>query len=325
MPGIDRAPGDATLVPDRASLATQPSVTRRISHRIAETNAHLTESLVALGPTRLFSTLLVVATLMALVGQTGPAAAAGPAGTFSIVGRDTLTGELGVAVHSRAFAVGSGVAWAQAGVGAIATQAASNESFGPHGLELLAAGGDRRGLQSAAILVVRSSDTFPEYRTRYVNLHVEDHPDPINELIRVYEMYETTDLVRAHLRFAEEYAAAGRPELEQLEQHRVGETLQRLLTNDDATAETLNALAWFTALGEIYLDEALVAARRAVKLDPENAGIIDTLAEVHFRRGESDQAVSAGRRALALEPDAVYYQERLERFKLGAAGPGSAQ
>lgn len=61
-----------------------------------------------------------------------------PAGaTFSIVARDSLTGELGVAVQSRAFSVGMAVPWAEAGVGAIATQASTNESFGPLGLGLM--------------------------------------------------------------------------------------------------------------------------------------------------------------------------------------------
>src|SRR5688572_25807228 len=58
--------------------------------------------------------------------------------TFSIVARDPQTGELGVAVASRFFSVGSVVPWAQAGAGAIATQANANVTFGPRGLELLA-------------------------------------------------------------------------------------------------------------------------------------------------------------------------------------------
>ena len=60
--------------------------------------------------------------------------------TFSIVGRDPDTGELGVAVASRFFAVGNVVPWAQAGVGAVATQSFANTSFGWRGLELLERG-----------------------------------------------------------------------------------------------------------------------------------------------------------------------------------------
>lgn len=60
--------------------------------------------------------------------------------TFSIVARDSVTGELGVAVASRFFAVGAVVPWAKAGVGAVATQSFANTTFGWRGLELLEKG-----------------------------------------------------------------------------------------------------------------------------------------------------------------------------------------
>ena len=60
--------------------------------------------------------------------------------TYSIVGRDKETGELGVAVQSHWFSVGTVVSWARAGVGAVATQSMAEISYGPLGLELMAAG-----------------------------------------------------------------------------------------------------------------------------------------------------------------------------------------
>jgi uncharacterized Ntn-hydrolase superfamily protein len=60
--------------------------------------------------------------------------------TFSIVARDPATHEMGVAVASRFFSVGSVVPYARAGVGAVATQANANTTFGPRGLELLERG-----------------------------------------------------------------------------------------------------------------------------------------------------------------------------------------
>lgn len=60
--------------------------------------------------------------------------------TFSIVARDAETGEMGVAVQSHWFSVGSIVAWGEAGVGVIATQSFVNPSFGQRGLELLKTG-----------------------------------------------------------------------------------------------------------------------------------------------------------------------------------------
>src|SRR6266699_1897821 len=63
-----------------------------------------------------------------------------PVHTFSIVARDPVTGELGVAVQSHWFSVGSVVPWAEAGVGAIATQSFVDPSYGKLGLELMRTG-----------------------------------------------------------------------------------------------------------------------------------------------------------------------------------------
>lgn len=60
--------------------------------------------------------------------------------TFSIVARDPVTGEMGVAVQSHWFSVGSIVSWGEAGVGVVATQSFVNPSFGIRGLELLKSG-----------------------------------------------------------------------------------------------------------------------------------------------------------------------------------------
>lgn len=68
------------------------------------------------------------------------AIASEPVSTFSIVGCDPAKGELGVAVASKYFAVGSVVPWAKAEVGAVATQAWVNKDYGIKGLELLARG-----------------------------------------------------------------------------------------------------------------------------------------------------------------------------------------
>jgi uncharacterized Ntn-hydrolase superfamily protein len=348
--------------------------------------------------------------VLATVGHAEP-----PAGTFSIAAHDPVTGELGVAVQSRAFSVGAGVPWAEAGVGAIATQASTNESFGPRGLVLLrdglpaevvlgqllmsdpghdqrqlgivdasggsaahtgrqcldwagdstevglsvqgniltgpevvaamvhafrategelaekliaaleagqAAGGDRRGQQSAALLVVRESNEFPEYRTRYVDLRVEDHPSPIAELRRVFEIHRATDLLEAHLRFHAAYLADGDSVAARRELVHVGAALRVALANPDAAASTLNALAWVSATADVFLDEALAAAERAVRLAPDDAGIIDTLAEVHFRRGDRDRAVEVIDRAIALDPEVAYYREQRARFLDDETGPG---
>ena len=60
--------------------------------------------------------------------------------TYSIVARDATTGELGVAVQTRYFAVGAVVPWAEAGVGAVATQSFAEPGYGPLGLALMRGG-----------------------------------------------------------------------------------------------------------------------------------------------------------------------------------------
>jgi uncharacterized Ntn-hydrolase superfamily protein len=72
---------------------------------------------------------------------TSPGGAPQPlAHTYSIVARDSVTGEIGVAVQSHYFSVGPVVPWAEAGVGAVATQSLVRVEYGPEGLALMRAG-----------------------------------------------------------------------------------------------------------------------------------------------------------------------------------------
>lgn len=209
--------------------------------------------------------------------------------TFSIVARDQGNGDFGIIVQSKFPAVGAVVPWAAAEIGAVATQAWANVSYGPRGLELLssgksasetlrlllksdekadhrqvgivdshgaavshtgsecmewaghiigegyacqgnilageevvadmgeayekkegdlidklfaaieagqAAGGDRRGMQSASILVVRKGGGYEGGNDRFVDVRVDDHPSPIDELQRIFKLYDMTLLSR---------------------------------------------------------------------------------------------------------------------------------
>jgi uncharacterized Ntn-hydrolase superfamily protein len=83
-----------------------------------------------------------------------------PFHTYSIVAMDPETGEMGVAVQSHWFSVGTVVTWGEAGVGVVATQAFSNPSFGPKGLELM-----RKGVSAAkAMRAVLKEDAGKELR-----------------------------------------------------------------------------------------------------------------------------------------------------------------
>jgi uncharacterized Ntn-hydrolase superfamily protein len=80
--------------------------------------------------------------------------------TYSIIARDRATGQMGVAVQSCYFGVGTIVPWAEAGVGVVATQAFANADFGPEGLRLL-----RTGLAAAdALARLLERDPDPERR-----------------------------------------------------------------------------------------------------------------------------------------------------------------
>ena len=84
--------------------------------------------------------------------------------TYSIVARDPQTGELGIAVQSHWFAAGGTVPWAEAGVGAVATQAFLEMSYGPRGLDLL------RGGATAQEALARLTADDPDADVRQVGI-----------------------------------------------------------------------------------------------------------------------------------------------------------
>jgi uncharacterized Ntn-hydrolase superfamily protein len=75
-----------------------------------------------------------------LAASAAPEVPRRPVHTYSIVARDPVTGEIGVAVQSHWFSVGTTVTWAEAGVGAVATQSFVDPSYGPLGLDMMRAG-----------------------------------------------------------------------------------------------------------------------------------------------------------------------------------------
>jgi uncharacterized Ntn-hydrolase superfamily protein len=92
-------------------------------------------------------------------GLAGQQADPAGTGTFSILGYDPATGELGAAVQSRVFSVGNGVLWAEAETGIAATQAIVDVGYGPKALSLL-----RAGLTPEAIVkAILDSDADPGY------------------------------------------------------------------------------------------------------------------------------------------------------------------
>ncbi len=104
--------------------------------------------------------ILLIAAVPLLAFSSGNPADKPVVATFSIVARDSATGEMGVAVASRFFAVGSVVPWAKADVGAVATQSFANTSFGWRGLDLL----ERGASPDEALAILLKNDDDPDRR-----------------------------------------------------------------------------------------------------------------------------------------------------------------
>lgn len=352
-----------------------------------------------------------IAGILFLVGGLCPARAAGlrempdqdNIATFSIVAYDSLAGEWGVAVQSRFLAVGAVVPFAQAGIGAVASQAWGNTAFGPQALEMFArgvgadsamacllaldsnssyrqvglvdfrghsaaytgrdcqawaggqagngfcvqgnilagpevvpamaqaylesggrlaqrllaalragqeAGGDRRGMQSAALLVVSASGGYSGYDDRAIDLRVDDHPEPIRDLERLFGLHERAFQAGAYLRRGMDALRRGEPSTAA---HLVGLARQIALKYGD-DPELLNQVAWEMAINNYRLEEARELAERAVGLDPKDGNIIDTLAEIVARQGDYRRAVDLEKRAYQLTGNREF-KDKMERWK----------
>ncbi|HTN77113.1 MAG TPA: tetratricopeptide repeat protein, partial [Pirellulaceae bacterium] len=75
-----------------------------------------------------------------------------------------------------------------------------------------------------------------------------------------------------------------------------------------------NGLAWTAAISGRKLDEALIYARKSLVLEPNNPSLHDTLAEVHFKRGEVAEAIAAQKKAVELAPGVKLFADRLQKF-----------
>jgi Flp pilus assembly protein TadD len=94
------------------------------------------------------------------------------------------------------------------------------------------------------------------------------------------------------------------------------EYLEKKSATDPANATFHNNIGWLCAAARRRLDDGLKHAQKAVELRPKDAGVLDTLAEVFFQRGEKKQAVAAIEKAIQLSPDR-YYKDQLKRFAAG--------
>lgn len=177
------------------------------------------------------------------------------------------------------------------------------------------AGGDKRGQQSASLLVVREKSDIDLFGDHYVDLRVDDHKTPIAELRRLYGIWETTfyptiegKRIRALLD-AKKYARAQRTHRDFVA------NAERLARRHPTNANLFNGLAWQLAQNALGLDAALKYARRAAKLKPRDADILDTLAEVYYQRGDAARAVEIERALVAKHPDRADFKQQLDKFE----------
>jgi len=191
-------------------------------------------------------------------------------------------------------------------------------SKGPLGRRLIAAlragqeaGGDKRGRQSAALLVVRKGGGYSGYNDRFIDLHVDDHPHPIEELERLYNLHEQTFQGGAYIRLGIQALKKGRKE-------RANRALDRAISLANKypdNANLLNGIAWELAINDFRLDDALRLAQKATGLAPEDGNIWDTLGEVYARRGNYSEAVKAEKKAVSLSGGNKEFREKLERWQ----------
>lgn len=166
-----------------------------------------------------------------------------------------------------------------------------------------AAGGDKRGKQSSALLVVKEGGGYQGRTDRLVDIRVDDAAEPVAELARIYNLWEYNFLVERYL------DAPGQKEKE----YALG-IIDRILGEKPDDAEVHNALAWALATRRLYPDKAVRIARRAHDLAPEDANIMDTVAEAYYAAGDAATAAIWEKRALAREPENEFFKKQLEKF-----------
>jgi tetratricopeptide (TPR) repeat protein len=92
---------------------------------------------------------------------------------------------------------------------------------------------------------------------------------------------------------------------------------EKLCADHPRSGSWHNSLGWLAARCRRRLDGGLEHAREAVALDPKNAGFLDTLAEVHFQRGEKGKAIALMKECIGREPKREYFRKQLRRFEAG--------
>jgi uncharacterized Ntn-hydrolase superfamily protein len=188
---------------------------------------------------------------------------------------------------------------------------------GPLGERLLmaleageAAGGDKRGKQSAALSIKRTRGWYQGAGDRMIELKVVDHPEPVQELRRQFDVVKYVFLAPAYLRLADE-----EEDKAQIFLSMTYALLIEALESDIKDSGVYNNLAWEFALRKVYPEKTLEAALNAHALDPEDANIMDTVAEAYYAMKDFENAIRYEEEALKREPDNQFFTNQLEKFR----------
>ena len=104
-------------------------------------------------------------------------------------------------------------------------------------------------------------------------------------------------------------------EAAQSETQRIIEKLNQSLRNSPDDPDVLNRVAWILATYELARERALELAKRAATLAPGRSEILNTLAECHFRLGNTAEAIAIESELVAKEPGNDYYWKQLQKFR----------
>lgn len=165
-----------------------------------------------------------------------------------------------------------------------------------------AAGGDSRGRQSAAMVVYREDGGYQGSSNLLVDIRVADSQDPLGDLERIFSKWCMWFVFPV-------YIDAGYPETEY-----ALDIMDDYMASGELDAQDLNGLAWELATRQLYPEKAVEIALMAIEMEPEDANIMDTVAESYYALGDSRAAVEWERKALELDPENAFFVQQLEKF-----------
>lgn len=174
---------------------------------------------------------------------------------------------------------------------------------------------DWRGARSAVLVIGRVNPDRPEDASRYVYLRVDDDPNPVGRLQRLYRAWRASHLVGAHLDYAAMYRKAGQLARAEAEEQAAHTAVKLALADTSLGGPALNAMAWQLAQRGAMLDEAWTAITSARAREPKSTEFSDTAAEVRYRQGRLMDALALAEEGHNRVPPDEYLRSRVARFQ----------